>query len=383
MRRRGFKLIRKTLVWLHRIKGERSIRLPSGSTELSSLRLYGGIGISDNSEISGVGDYDADSGKYLVNIKTHGRNLMGGKEFFTIHKDLGLGANIAMDDQYYTITVHKSANGTRIIDNTVIPFKENTTYTICAYMWYVHSAVNGIRNLRLGFEYSDGTITPLTVKNTGSKIYVTARSTPGKTVVAITSYADYEQICRIGLNSFGIFEGYYTDYNNCFVPYEDEAVAIALDEPLLAVGYSKDELDMLTGSLTRRNCRFTADGGAEIEAMETESETESEFRIMLPEPMKCGVTYLSSYPQKASEDNELPLWIYPSEDGRYIHLVADLGTDINAISDILSVNPLHIAYPLAAESEESVQKLTRVNTNLEYIDICTSVKPRSFVAEYL
>ncbi len=379
MRKRGFKLIRKTPVWLHRIKGKRSLQLADAGCELSSFRLFGETAAVENSQITGVGDYDPESNKYLINLKSHGRNLISGKEFFTIHKNLGISPSATIDDEYYTVTVPPSANGTMIIDNTVISFKENKTYTLCAYMWYVHTVPDGLRNLRLAFEYSDGTSSPMTVVNSSYKIYVTARSISGKTVVGISSYADKEQTCRIGINSFGIFEGYYSSYDTCFEPYEAKNITIALDEPLLTVGYSKDELDLLEGTVTRRNRRFTIDGESDIER----TDRQSEFRIRLPEPMMNAMNYLSSYPQYDPDAEACPVSVYPSDDGEYIHIIAEEGTDIDSLRTALSQSPLHLAYPLAEARKETVPNFTRVTFEQQYIDVCTSIEPKAIIAEYL
>ena len=376
MRRRGFKLIRKTPVWLHRLKGTSSLH-NKDKKSLNTLCLYGELSVSDEGEIIGVGDRTESIDEYAIKIKTHGRNLISGKDFFTIHKNLGLSSSATLSSDYYTVNVSPSANGRMIIDRSHIAFKEGTSYTVCAYMWYVHTTSNGIRNLRMSFEYSDGTSTPMTVKNNSYKFYVCVSSTPGKTLVGISSYADLEQQCRIGVQTFGIFEGAYSQYENCYEAYEAEEKEILLSEPLFRVGYSKDELDLINGILTRRNRRCLLDA-SNLES----TDNSCEYRILLPEPMKTGMKFICSYPQYSETNNSDPVSVYPSEDGEYIYFVCREDITLDDLRDSLSTLAVDICYPIRDIKEEELENSARITPSHEYISICTAVKPHLLIAEY-
>ena len=82
MRKNNFKLIRKTLEWIHRKKGTSTLKMPLNVSK-EKYKYFKIFGSED-----GVGSYNTQSGKYDVPIHIHGKNLMGGVEFANIHTAL-------------------------------------------------------------------------------------------------------------------------------------------------------------------------------------------------------------------------------------------------------------------------------------------------------
>ena len=304
MRKSRLRLIKKTERWLHRKRGTDTLGIPTDidTDRISRFVILGSADGEDEGMLSGVGDYDEASGKYVIGIHTHGKNLLGGAEFAAIHmsKQIATVSKPSLSATNYIFTADAGKDGVPIIDRSVIKFKERTAYTITFAVRYLNAIVP--RDLRLTFNYTDGTSYTPTFNTALKNLSGCASSDPEKTVAYISHYPGDNKAINYTLASFGIYEGVYATPEEIHEPYVGERRQITLDAPLYSIGYASDELDLKSGTLRRKVRKLRIDASAEVEA----TDTEGVFAIPLDAPARVGsYAVRSALPDESGEGCEV------------------------------------------------------------------------------
>ena len=373
--RRRLKLIRKTLVHLHRRRGTSSLTLPSdlAYSAITRFRLLGEGCLEADGTLGGVGDLNTESGEYYLPIAMRGRNLMSGRDFASIHitkKDVMGSAKPSINDTYYFCGVNTNGNGTVILDNSNFHFKENTAYTFTFTITYLNTARPRYPNLCVN--YTDGTSYIPSYDTNTTTLTEIFSTDPSKTIAAITSFVYSNSTLRMTLADFGIFEGVYNSFSEAFEPYIGTTVNIMLTAPLRSVGYSRDERDLKTGELKRKICLTQLNADTDFNWIETDKETF--IRAALPSPARIGSRiYLSreNEPVSLSKDGE-------SLDIRIPELI-----DPSLANDYFSEYPLSVGYVMKDPIYEQTDALGALPAGAYTVAVESSATPKLIYAEFV
>lgn len=376
MRKRNFKLMRETLEWLHRLKGDESMRLRSG-VRAENYRFFKIFGNGNGESVSGVGDYDEESGSYLIPIHIHGKSLMGGEEFMDIHSSLGISKTAAsFVNGFYSTTPLPDYNGTVVIGRKHVKFKENTPYTLALHFKFLTSATK--RNIALRFDYSDGTYDAPIIASTLREFKMCFTSDASKTLVAISSNTEKASNIRFFLEGFALLEGAYSDYTEAFEQYQGFKTTVSLASPLRKIDFISDDADLYSGAVTRKIHVFKIDGTSEI----TKTDTEGIFEIQLPRPMRIGTPIISPF-NALSENEDSGLSCDDSGENILIKLSPDI-TDATECMNYLYENPFEISYVLDTYETESITPLILPEFDEDLtLEFLSSEGPSKSVAEYV
>lgn len=370
-------LFKKTLVWRHLSKGIDAISFPAEvkKSNIEHFKLYGKTVISDSGSMESVGDYDSESEKYLMKLHIHGKNYMSGDTFAEIFTASGASKTNTIESGGSFLTKPTiSTNGTVVINRSHIRFNEKTAYTIATQIRMLHSGPT--RDFRLRFDYSDGTSYFPKIESNTILLKGCVSSDPEKTLVSLSSYTEADLNIRFILKWFGIYEGTHTSFNDTYEAYSGTWVDVKLNAPLMSIGYTSDELDMLTGQVTRKIATQRIDSSVQCAA----SSTEGVYIIMLDHPMRPGSKFISPYPDfDAGEETGIRV----SEDGRMIYLKLPESVTIDNLLEYLENNPFDITYVLKTPLTETVSLPTLILKNESVIEIFTNVAPRKVVAVYV
>ncbi len=379
MRKSGFRLIRKTLRRMHRKKGVYDLIIPPDIQKDSIVRFViqgKGEFNEDDGSFRGVGDYDSESKSYKIRLHIHGKNYLSGREFAEIHLSKNIGSDTAptLNDTLYAFTPNKDVGGVPIIDKSIIRFKEKTAYTLAFTVSY--ASASKPRDLKLTFVYTDGTTYTPTKDNYNSTFTECVSTDPEKTLDRICSYKGDGQLTAYTLANFGIYEGVYETHAEAHEAYVGERLEISLDAPLYAIESAADELDLLSGNVTRKIRTERIDGTAEIK----NTDMDGIFSIALKNKARCNSTVISHYGIlvdgtdvgiKGSEDGSAILFKTPSR----IKSIEDL-------SEYLSANPFDIAY-ISAEPTVIASGIKLPDTyGKTILNILTEFKPKKCFIEY-
>ena len=376
MRKKNFKLIRKTHEWLHRIKGTSEIKIKPGiqQSDYRYFKIYG----SDTDDVgSGTGDYNADTNAYSLPISIHGKNLLGGDEFFEIHSNLGVSKiDPLLSNGLYSTTPKAECNGTVIIGPQRIKFKPKTAYTIAVHMKYFTSASK--RRIGMRFEYSDGSYDVPVVDSSTREFKMCFSSDPSKDLVAIASHNETTVNIRFMLDGFGIYEGAYSDYESTHEAFFGQTIILNLDAPLRKINRARDELDIVNGALVRKINTVLIDGTAEISA----TDDDNVFEISLPSSMRPGISPISPFPEISEEDT---VSIGASSDGKKV--LFKTTSDITRVEDaqaFISDYPFYISYVMKDYKYKACE--THPIQTLEkeaIVEVLTTRLPSKIIAEYV
>jgi len=375
MRKRNFKLIRKTIEWLHRRRGTSTVKLPADvdNERYRYLKIYG----SDAENSAGVGDYNEEVGLYTIPVHIHGNNLMGGPEFMAVHSALNISkVPASIVNGCYTLTPMIECNGTVIIGPDLVKFKKKTAYTLAAHIKFMTSATK--RRFGFRFDYSDGTYYFPVVDSSYRDFYICFTSDPTKDVVAISSHAETTANMRIDLEGFGLYEGEHTDYYTVNEEYLGERIVVSLDAPLRKIDYASDELDIISGTLTRKIKSLTIDETSDFSS----TDDEAVFSISLPKPMRAGSRIVSAFGD-LTEDCESGL--SPSDDGTsFLFKASPEITSEDSLRAYLEENPFEIAYIMSEYEYTATEKtaLKSYEKELTMEPLCSS-EPSKIIAEYV
>lgn len=372
----ALKLIKKTKEWLHRTKGGETVNLPRINGTLRRFRLFGNTKILDTGEMLGVGDYDSESGKYVVSLKAHGKNICGGEEYYQAWKDSHAFSMMTLGSTGFTVYYSPNYNGTVVFDKRHIRFKENTQYTIAGQFTSV--------DLKMRFIYSDGTYSNVVLENYTRKRNIhtgSVCSQKDKTLVAIDAYVEATGSYVSYIKFLGIYEGAYNSYQECYELYNGEKFTYTLDAPLLSMGYASDELDLITGEVTRkiRTESIGADASVECEYAEGTG-----IFIITPEvPMRSDSSLLSSLPvvdetEILTVDTGVSLC-----DGGRIAVKLPAVTNESEFLSYLSENPFTITYVMKDTVTETAEGTLPNRDDLSITDVYCEVAPKKFYAEYV
>ena len=336
MRKRNFRLMKKTLEWYHRRKGAAGIVLPA-NVPSESYRCFKILGSDADSGGTGVGDYNEELNSYEITLHAHGKNFMSGEEFMEIHSALNI-SKIAptIVSECYSTTPMPEYNGTVVIGPQHVKFKKGTPYTLALRMKYFTSSSKRVIGLR--FDYSDGSYDVPYASTSSRDIFVCFTSNPTKDLVAISSHNESATNVRFGIAEFGLYEGAYTEFDDAFEAYCGEKSTLTLTAPLLKIDYSADTLDIVNGKMIKKIHVAQIDGSAEI----SETDKECVFEITLPTPARPATRIVSDF-EPLTEECESGLSI--SESGESIFFKASNEiTSKNDMLDYLNQNPFKIAY---------------------------------------
>ena len=369
MRKLNFKLMKETIEWPHRRKGSCAITLPA-NTSNESYRLFKICGAEGDSALGGVGDYNETLGTYSLPMRVHGRNIMGGEEFMEVHAALGISKITAsIVSGCYTTTPMPEYNGTVIIGPPLVNFKKNTPYTLALHLRYLSSATK--RSIAMRFDYSDGTFDAPVINSTSREFRRCFTSDPNKQLVAISSHAENAANIRYGIDGFGLFEGAHEDYDTVFEAYRGFRHDLTLEAPLRKIDFSGDELDLLSGEVTRKIKAAILDGDCEIEA----TDDDAVFKINLPRPARRGTRMLTDF----TGEGEISV----SDDGCALLKIEGV-TNEEDIRSYLSTSPISVSYVLKDYETEEVQTVEFESYDEELtMNLISKTAPSRIIAEYV
>ncbi len=381
MRKRGFKLIRKTLRWLHRKRGTVDIPLSDDMTSDSIskfiLRGRGEVRESDGAFI-GVGDYDSELDAYKLRLHIHGKNYLGGTEFCKIHSSLGITSEMkpSISDTQYIFVADKTSAGVPVIDSSTIKFKEKTAYTLAYQVKYISATKP--RDLKLTFNYTDGTSYTPSMNTSASNFTECVSTDPEKTLKHISSHVGDRQITIYILANFGIYEGTHTVHADIHEPYVGERHDIILDAPLYSIGPAADELDLLSGKLTRKIKILNVTSSLYI----SETDTDGVFMIELGTPARGGSELISPYGM-LTDECESGIQLSAGGSAIYFKPPGNLES-VEKLCEYLDSNPFEVAYIL----QDPVTQISNAYiylpdvTGKAVIDVLTEVDPKICYIEY-
>ena len=374
MRNLNFKLIRKTLEWLHRRRGEATMLLPIGIPN-DSYRFFKIYGANTDISAEGVGIYDENSAAYSLPIHMHGKSLMGGEEFVEIHSSLGVSKTFTVSSGLYSTTPLPDYNGTVIIGPKHVKFKKNTPYTLALHLKYFTSATK--RSIAMRFDYSDGTYDAPVIASSAREFYMCFTSNPSKTLVSISSHAESSSNVRYYVDGFGLFEGEYSEYSEIFETYNGSRAELHIDAPLRKIDSSTDELDVIDGIVTRKIHVERIDDSSEMTTLD-----DGVFEIYLSRPIRASSRIISPFSQSGEDDS---LYLYSRDDGEALLLKApSYITSLSDMRDYLSENPFNAIYVLRDAIYGSVSPISLEAFETEVtMEILTDREPSKIVAEYI
>lgn len=371
------KLAKKTEEWLHRSKGADTVTLPTLDNTLRRFRLFGNTQILDTGELRGVGDYNAELGKYVILFRAHGRNLFGNEEYYQAWKESKAYSSISHGTTGFTVYFAPAYNGMVVFDKRHVKFKENTQYTVAGDF-----LISTDYHLRMRFVYSDGTYSDVKLKK-GIKHTLTTRgaatSLPDKTLVSINAYTEVDTKYTAYMKYMGIYEGSYDTHDECYELYNGEDFEYRLYAPLMSIGYTSDELDLMTGNVTRKIHTEAIDGSASVEHKYSEG-----IYVITPKvPMRVGTRLLSSLPvMDETQITEAEIGVALCEGGKICVKLPGV-TDEGGFISYLNENPFTVTYVMKDSVKEMAEVTLPQRDTLSIIDVFTEVTPRKFYAEYV
>lgn len=376
MSKSRLKLSRKTEMWLHRSKSEDSVTLPAIDARLLRIRLLGNSHLLDTGELLGTGDYDEESGKYTILFRAHGKNLYGANDYIQTWIDSGAYKKHELKSTNLKLTFSTDYNGTTIFDKRHIKFKENTQYTISGRF-------QNPKQLYMRFVYSDGTYSDTTLQNIKSLGFYSdgvAISLKDKTLVAIISHTDTEGIYYTTvIKQIGIYEGAQQSHADCYEEYNGESFRYYLDAPLMRIGYASDELDLMSGEVTRKIRTETVGSKASIEGEYAEG-----IYVIAPEvPLRADSPLYSSLPVLTEADiMTAEAGVALCEGGKICVKIPDINSEEELLS-YLKDNPFTITYIMSEPIKEMAEGGLPSRDMLSVIDAFCEILPRKFYAEYV
>ena len=227
------------------------------------------------------------------------------------------------------------------------------------------------------FDYADGTFYAPVLNATSREFRMCFVSDPTKQLVAISSHAESATNIRYGIDGFGLFEGAFEDYDSVFEPYSGYRASLSANEPLRKIGFSADEIDLLSGDITRKTRALTIDGSSVI----NETVEEGVFAIPLSAPARFGSTVISSLGEINEEDGS---GLSLSPDGTELILKQSAFSSSDDLSEYLSENPITAVYVLKDYTHEKTATLEPEATDTELtMELLTERAPSKIVAEYV
>lgn len=376
MRKRNFKLIRKTLEWRHRRKGTDTMLLPQ-NVPLENFRYFKIFGSDAKNFAAGVGDYDEELSSYVIPFHVHGKNLMGGEEFMAVHSALNISKIApAIVSGCYSTTPMPEHNGTVVIGPKHVKFKEKTAYTLALHLKYFTSSSK--RSIGLRFEYSDGTYDAPIINSTSREFRLCFTSDPAKNLVAIASSNETAYNVRYGIEGFGFFEGAYSEYDEIFEPYIGARGYVTTDRPLLKIDTSADEIDVVNGRSVRKIQKIRIESTCELSA----TDDECVFKIPLPTPMRQDRRFISPF-SPLSNDAEVGLSVNESADALLFKASSDIRSEEDMTEYLLS-NPFEVFYVMREYEYQSAATIYIMQFDKELpLEIFTTEAPSKIIAEYI
>ena len=371
MRKSRFKLIKKTERWLHRKKGTDTLSIPTDidTDRISRFVILGGEEYASDGTMSGVGDYDTGSGSYVIDVHAHGTNYLSGTDFANIHlsKNISTATKPSLSASSYIFVPDADTDGTVIIGRDVIKFKETTAYTIAFTVKYLTNTKP--KDLKLTFNYTDGTSYTPTFDTTAKSITGCVSSDPQKTIAYISSYVGDRKATNYTLSDFGLYEGVYANHADVHVPYTGERSRMILDAPLYSIGYASDELDLRRKALLRKIRKMRIDHTSEIDM------TDGAFRIPLDAPARVGSRIVCSgrtvCDVSLSEDGEALVPLFP----------VDITETSEARSYLLD-NPFDVYYILREPDVYTADISCPNLLGSTAVELFCNIAPRKFFVEY-
>ena len=374
MRKLNFKLIRKTLEWLHRRKGCATLILPAETPE-ENFRYFKMFGSDMSLSAEGVGDYSEESSDYSIPIHVHGKNLMGGEEFAAIHAALNISKVSTIASGLYSTTPLPDYNGTVIIGPAHVKFKKNTQYTLALHLKYFTSATK--RSIALRFDYSDGSYDAPVIASSSREFKLCFTSDANKELVSISSHTTAATNIRYVITGFGLFEGAFSNYDDVIEAYSGARYELKVAEPLRKIEYFADEIDLIDGIVRRKIHVESINDESTVSPLE-----DGTFEITPAFQMQEGSPIISPF-KEASDDEEFGL--SPSSDGE--KLIFKTSQDVTSVSDLkayLSENPFDVAYVLKNYITENSDYLSLASFDEELtMEVLTEHEPSKIVAEYI
>ena len=377
MRKRGFSLIRKTERWMHRRRGTCEILIPSDiqSERVTKFILQGSGETSESgARLIGVGDYDSENGAYKINLHIHGRNYLSGEDFAAIHMSKEICTSAAVKNGQYMFIPDADSPEIPLIDKSIIKFKENTAYTIAFTVKYLTSTKP--RDLKLKINYTDGT-SYIPSYDSYIKEFTECISTdPTKTIKEIASYIGDKQLTVFITEKFGIYQGIYSTHAEAHEAYNGEKYDISLTAPLYAIDYSRDEIDLIHGEVTRKIKKLLIDASSEIR----QTDTDGVYAIALEDHARIGSRIVSplTSPSESSESG-----ICLSENGEEVIFYApEEISDLGEMEEYLRENPFEIFYVLKETVTEYIEPFSSSLEGKSVIDIKTEIAPEKCFIEY-
>ena len=375
MRKLKFKFFNQTIEWLHRKRGSSELTLPA-STPSESYRFLKIYGAEASASDAGVGDPEGNTGMYSIPIHAHGKNLMGGEEFMQIHSSLGISKiGAAVVEGCYSTTPLPEYNGTVIIGSRHVKFKKRTQYTLAIHAVYFTSATQ--RSIAIRLDYSDGTYDAPIIPSSAKELKLCIVSDPTKDLVSISSHTESAANIRYKIDGFGLFEGAFGNYDEIFTPYDGYRCSLSINAPLRKIDFAKDEVDTLTGDVTRRIGTVTISADSTVR----KASEKSVFKIPLSPPARRFSRAVSALGEISNENNS---GLSIAADGTAILLKHNGSDDISELKAYLSKDPITVLYVLKEPVHEKTDTFVPLKKDDALrLDILTERSPSRVVAEYI
>ena len=372
MRNHKFKLIRQPLERRHFVKGTETVKIPSGvkKERYSYFKIFG----NEANEEVGVGDYNVPPPPYCIGLNIHGKNLMSGEYFKSIHSSLKIsGSTQEAGVGFYNTTPLPRYNGKVIIGPKQIKFKKKTAYTLALHLKYSVSATRRSPGIR--FDYSDGTYDYPAMNTSTEEFHICLSSDPKKDLVSISSHTESEENISYGLKGFGLYEGEHIEYDSIHETYKGQRHTIRMHQPLKKIDSAADNVDILTGLITRKIKSVHINEECDVRS----TSSEGIFFIPLSPPMRPESRYV------CTEYDTTMVDFLPAQDGSGIFIRPGIDiTDPALMQNYLGDCYFYLTYVMADCEYENIEPIQLATYDRELsMDVITSIAPSKILAEYV
>lgn len=381
---RNIKLgVKKTEIWLHRIVGKKSLKLPYYQKDkIKRLRICGS---SAYSSLNFIETDSVNSGidPHRLRLTLGTRNLLDYSLVFPAIKANVPALRALLSGIRISLVVKKTEFLAPVIDSSMVEFKENTVYT---FVGTVSFGANDRGDLSSGFcfIYTDGTVEDISVYCPGpQQVKIRAESAPGKTIssIGMQGLTPTNQFYYITTH-FGIYEGTYPESDSL----SDEFVApeeaiIPLDAPLRGIDGACDILD-LTEGIYQRNVEYLLyDSASSFDA----TEEEHIFITRLPTKVRDDASfYCPFWFRGASSASDSTEWVQICEDRQSFLLHAPDCLTKDELDAKLRTAPFGVVYAMDRPIEKSISNISFKDTSdKKYLSVDSVCDPHLFHIDYV
>ena len=366
--------IRKTPIWKLRViePGAFEYREDMPIEDMDKIMIHGNSAMSTDGRILSVGDFDEESGKYIVTLHSYGNRIMDGHMLAEIiRKKFGSEfISIADDGSTATFLFTADMNGMKVIGSEDLGTLTTRNMTAAIYVRNHNAGTYAYTNMQIVSPEGDK-ITDLHAPIRDSEGSFRKYTSMLKTVGSIIVNAKGKVPITIDCEKLGFYRGVIHDYEE--EEYIGKKARIALSEPLRLVGGIYDELDLASGEVIRRSAEVTLDGSTEFEMTD-----DGLFRIPLVIPAADDSPILSNLMEKRSVSELLAgeVGIAVEEGAKSLLMRADASiSSPEELEEYLLANPIDVNYVRRDASEESYKITIPYEEGHFNLDVLAKVGP--------